>query len=368
MISTIFSPRILKKVLLMTVLLCSVIVHGCVDNTNTDGTDSIDSIDSADSNSGAEIPEKLTVLHAGSLTVPFAKLEEVFEAKHPDIDVQCEAAGSAKTIKKVTELHKEADVVASADYSLIPGMMYPEYANWYAQFAKNQIVLAYSDKSKYADEINASNWYEILRRDDVRFGFSNPNDDPCGYRSQMVIQLAEAHYGDDMVYEDLIEANSDMSMTYGDANGTYVLYLPESESINPSAKLMIRSMEMELIAGLDAQEIDYYFIYRSVAKQHDQLFVELPQVIDLSSVSYTDTYKTVQVVQANGNVVTGKPVVYGITVPKNAPSPGMGLEFVKLVISSEGQQIFTDLGQPPITPAIGSGEVPEGLGSELTEQ
>jgi molybdate/tungstate transport system substrate-binding protein len=227
MISTIFSPHILKKVLLMTVLLCSVIVHGCVDNT--DSTDSIDSIDSTDSTSGTEIPEKLTVLHAGSLTVPFAKLEEVFEAKHPDIDVQCEAAGSAKTIKKVTELHKEADVVASADYSLIPGMMYPEYANWYTQFAKNQIVLAYSGKSKYADEINASNWYEILRMDDVRFGFSNPNDDPCGYRSQMVIQLAEAHYGDDMVYEDLIEANSDMSMTYDDANSTYVLYLPESE-------------------------------------------------------------------------------------------------------------------------------------------
>ena len=366
MISTIFSPHILKKVLLLTVLLCSVIVHGCVDNT--DSTDSIDSIDSADSTSGAEIPEKLTVLHAGSLTVPFAKLEEVFEAKHPDIDVQCEAAGSAKTIKKVTELHKEADVVASADYSLIPSMMYPEYANWYTQFAKNQIVLAYSGNSKYADEINASNWYNILRRDDVRFGFSNPNDDPCGYRSQMVIQLAEAHYDDDMVYEDLIEANCDMSMTYDDANGTYVLYLPESESINPSAKLMVRSMEMELIAGLDAQEIDYYFIYRSVAKQHDQLFVELPQAIDLSSVSYTDTYKTVRVVQANGNVVTGKPVVYGITVPKNAPSPDMALEFVKLVISPKGQQIFTDLGQPPITPAVGSGEVPQGLGPGLAEQ
>ncbi len=69
-----------------------------------------------------------------------------------------------------------------------------------------------------------------------------------------------------------------------------------------------------------------------------------------------------QIVQANGNVVTGKPVVYGITVPKNAPDPDLGLEFVKLVISSEGQQIFSDLGQPPITPAVGGGEVPEGLG------
>jgi ABC-type Fe3+ transport system substrate-binding protein len=37
----------------------------------------------------------------------------------------------------------------------------------------------------------------------------------------------------------------------------------------------------------------------------------------------------------------------------------MGLLFVKLVVSPEGQQIFVDLGQPPIVPAVGSGEVPD---------
>ena len=348
----------MKKIaILIMIMLCSVIALGCI------GTDTDTKPDGSASDNGNGSPKvhsgTLTVLHAGSLKIPFAKLEEVFEAEHPGIDVQCEAAGSAATIRKVTELHKEADVVASADYSLIPGMMYPEYADWYLQFARNQIVLAYTGESRYADEINASNWYEILRRDAVRFGFSNPNDDPCGYRSQMTIQLAEAHYGDDMIYEDLIEANSALAMVYDAANGTYTLNMPASESIDPSAKLMVRSMEMELIAGLDAGEIDYYFIYRSVAEQHGQSFVELPAEIDLSSVTYADTYKTVQVVQANGNLVTGKPVVYGITVPENARDPGMGLEFVKLVVSNEGQQIFVDLGQPPIVPAVGSGEVPD---------
>ena len=40
---------------------------------------------------------------------------------------------------------------------------------------------------------------------------------------------------------------------------------------------------------------------------------------------------------------------------------GWGFEFVKLLVSLEGQEIFTDLGQPPIAPAVGSGEVPEGV-------
>jgi len=135
------------------IILCSVIALGCVGtDTDTKSDDSTNSSATPKVHSGT-----LAILHAGSLKIPFAKLEEVFEAAHPGIDVQCEAAGSAATIRKVTELHKEADVVASADYSLIPSMMYPEYADWYLQFARNQIVLVYTGESKYAGEINASN-------------------------------------------------------------------------------------------------------------------------------------------------------------------------------------------------------------------
>ncbi|MDY6959389.1 MAG: hypothetical protein SVK08_09560, partial [Halobacteriota archaeon] len=56
----------------------------------------------------------LKVFHAGSLTNPLAEVEEIMEARHPNVDVQRESAASAKTIRKVTELNKTADVVASA--------------------------------------------------------------------------------------------------------------------------------------------------------------------------------------------------------------------------------------------------------------
>lgn len=35
---------------------------------------------------------------------------------------------------------------------------------------------------------------------------------------------------------------------------------------------------------------------------------------------------------------------------------------MKLTISSGGQEIFADLGQPPIAPAVGRVEVPEAVG------
>ena len=52
--------------------------------------------------------------------------------------MQTEASGSVTAIRKVTQLGKKASIVASADYTLIPEMMFPEYAEWYIIFATNQ--------------------------------------------------------------------------------------------------------------------------------------------------------------------------------------------------------------------------------------
>jgi molybdate/tungstate transport system substrate-binding protein len=82
-------------------------------------------------------------------------------------------------------------------------------------------------------------------------------------------------------------------------------------------------------------------------------------------VDYADTYKKVQVLRSSGKIATGKPIVYGMTVPKNAEHPELGLKFVKFVVSSEGQNIMESYGQPPIVPAVGSGNVPEELANAV---
>ncbi len=330
-----------RYILLLILLILAALLCGCVQNTGK-----------TEQAGNAHVQSEkvvLKVFHAGSLTEPMKELTKIFEERYPGVEVQCEAAGSAKTIRKVTELHRNADVIASADYTLIPKMMYPEYANWTIMFAKNQMVLAYTNESKYASKINSNNWYQILRRPEVRFGFSNPNDDPCGYRSQMVLQLAELYYNDSKIYDDLVAKHSNLKFV--EENGTYVLRMPNSENINPDTnKLMIRSMEMELISGLETGEIDYLFIYRSVAQQHHFRFIELPPQIDLSSNQYADFYKKVVVVQANGKKIAGKPVVYGITIPENSMHKDYAEKFVELVIGKEGQKIFKELGQPPLMP------------------
>ncbi|RZN35688.1 MAG: tungstate ABC transporter substrate-binding protein WtpA [Methanophagales archaeon ANME-1-THS] len=303
--------------------------------------------------------QTVKVFHAGSLALPFEEAEKQFEALHPGVDIQRESHGSAEAIRQITEVGKPGDVLGSADYALIPNMMYPEFADWYVRFATNEIVLAYNaEMSHYATEITPDNWYEILRRDDVTFGFSNPNLDPCGYRSVMVCQLAELRYNDARIFDDLILKNT--AITMSEENGTYLIQTPEQ--LEPKTrKVTIKPKEVDLTALVEAGGLDYYFIYRSVAAQHRLPFVDLPAEIDLSAVEYVDTYKKVKLRTMDGKTQTATPIVYGITVPKQGDNPEMGMEFVKFVIGESGQKIFADNGQPPIVPPVGSGNVPEEL-------
>ncbi len=310
----------------------------------------------------AEQAKTVKVFHAGSLAVPLAEAESQFEALNPNIDVQRESMGSISAVRQITDVGKNGEVLASADYSLIPSMMYPEYADWYVRFATNDIVLAYNPElSMYADEITPENWYEILRRDGVIFGFSNPNLDPCGYRAVMVFQLAELHYGDEQIFDDLILDNTGITITE-EEEGTYLIKTPEDLKPNRD-KVNIRPKSVELVALVEAGGLDYAFEYRSVAVQHNLAFVDLPEQIDLSKMEYADFYKKVKLETVDGKTKTGKPVVYGITVPTNAENPELGLEFVKFVIGDAGQKIFADMGQPPIVPPEGSGNLPDELKS-----
>jgi molybdate/tungstate transport system substrate-binding protein len=73
----------------------------------------------------ATAAEKVIIFHAGSLTVPLAKIEKAFEAANPGIDVLREAGGSTKMARMISELGKPADIMASADFKVIDKTLIP---------------------------------------------------------------------------------------------------------------------------------------------------------------------------------------------------------------------------------------------------
>jgi molybdate/tungstate transport system substrate-binding protein len=294
----------------------------------------------------ADETETLIIFHAGSLTVPIQNLTEAFQKEHPNIFFETEAAGSRTTARKISELGREADLMMSADYSVIDTLLVPEYASWNIHFARNEMVLVYTDSSKYADEINSENWYEILTRDEVVYGHSDPNADPCGYRTLMVWQLAETYYN--------------------------VPGLEERLSTHCPPK-NIRPKAVELLALLQSGDMDYAFEYRSVAIQHHLNYVELPPVINLGFPQYAETYQTASVDISGSNpgetvAKVGAPIVYGLTIPLNAPSPDLAAQFVAFILGPEGQRILDESGQPPISPPTFTGEaLPQVLDSFFSQ-
>jgi molybdate/tungstate transport system substrate-binding protein len=278
----------------------------------------------------AKAKEKLIIFHAGSLAVPMEKMEKIFESKHPNIDVQREVGGSTKMARLISEVGKPADIMASADYKVIDNNLIPEHAAWNIRFATNQLVLTYTDQSRYADEITPTNWYKILQRKDVVWGHSDPNLDPCGYRALMVMQLAEKFYGIDGLYDDLL-ANR--------------------------PKKNIRPKSVELVNLLKSGNMDYAWEYLSVAVQHDLEYIKLNDHINLGNYKYDSFYKQAAVKVSGKKPGTtiikhGKSCTYGVTLIKDAEHRQAAILFLKYMLSPQGGlTILQDMGQPPFVPA-----------------
>ncbi len=289
--------------------------------------------------------EKVIIFHAGSLTVPLAKIEKQFEAAHPEIDVLREAGGSTKMARMISELDKPADIMASADYMVIDKTLIPKKADWNIRFATNQLVLCYTDHSRYAGEVNDQNWHEILRRKGVIWGHSDPNLDPCGYRSIMVLQLAEKYYNLPGLCDQLI-ANR-----------------PQKN---------IRPKSVELVSLLKTGNMDYAWEYLSVAVQHGLKFVKLDDHINLGNYKYDPFYKQASVKVTGkkpGTWITriGKSCTYGITLVNDAPNTSGAVKFLEFMLASDGGlKVLKDMGQPPFVPTrVSSTKVMKNLPGNL---
>jgi len=292
--------------------------------------------------------DKVIIFHAGSLSVPFTEIEKAFEAKYPQYDVQREASGSRAAARKITDIKKPADVMASADYKVIDNLMIPNHAKFNAQFATNEMAIAFTEKAKYADQITADNWPDIFLKEGVKVGHSDPNMDPCGYRSMLVTKLAEDYYKMPGLFDTLFG--------YGDS------YQHGDENKN---KVIVRPKETDLLGLIEAGMYDYLYIYKSVAEQHNLKYLTLPEEVSLKSAKLADQYKKATF-QINGKkpgewiTKKGGPMVYGITVAENSISPANkkgAVLFVKFVLSEQGQEIMKKNGQGVIDPAVITGDI-----------
>jgi molybdate/tungstate transport system substrate-binding protein len=257
------------------------------------------------------------VYHAGSLSEVLRALTDSFVQRHPGVGVRLQAGGSVSMARLGLAPKPSPDVYGMADYAIIPRVLMPTEAEWYAGFARNAMVLLYSDRSQGAAEINSENWTDILLRPGIRAGHSDPALDPGGYRARLVFALAERHY-----HRSGLAAALDRAVPIFGA-------FPAGRNA---------------LDQLREGELDYLIAYRTTARGTGLRYVALPPAVDMSDPALASTYAAVgiRVADPSGDSteIRGEPVVSGVTVPRRAPHARLAEAFVALLLSEVGRGIL----------------------------
>jgi molybdate/tungstate transport system substrate-binding protein len=291
----------------------------------------------------AQTPQVVIIDRAATLTLPFDALAKNL----PGLECRQRSAGSRFLLQSDVDLKQPVDVLALADVSLFEKPVSPAQTTrfpWWSVFAGNEIGLAYTAKSKAADQIHAQNWPQILQQPGVQIAYADPESDPEGYNTVIAWTLAENYY-----------------------------HLPGFAAKLRAAipQKNIRGDSTQLLALLSAGEIDYAWEYRSVAEQHHLKFLRLPKEINLSDPSLAAAYKTACIdlhrAGPNGEKIVqpkcGQPILYAVAIAADAPHPEAAAKFVQALYGESGENALQAAYQQPLPARIGgnAGAAPDWL-------
>ncbi|WP_251330716.1 extracellular solute-binding protein [Haloplanus pelagicus] len=299
--------------------------------TATDGSTDT-SGGTTDTPTGTSTPDpvsgSMTIFHAGSLAAAFSQAEPQFEEEY-GVDVNREPKGSVASTQKITQQGRKASVLGTSDFRLIRNRIVPDFGDWYTIFTTNSMSIQYREDSPGADEISADNWWEILSRDDVTIGHSDPAVDPGGYRAVMTQQLGAKEFEGSALYD----------------QSTYET-LRENSTVPTGT-------ETKLKGQLESGALDYAFYYQSISSTADMPFIDLQPQVDLSKATskYAEHYAKAEVETSSGTF-TGAPIAYGMTVPSVAPNPEAGAAWIEYFGSDAGRSILEEQGLVPVDPIV----------------
>lgn len=254
-------------------------------------------------------------------------MSKAFQAAYPGVEIKPEGSGSLDAIRKVTDLHLPCDILITADWRLL-AQLHSDVEPWVVIFAGNSIGLLYTTESKSAAEINSRNWYDVITRDGVRYGHSDPARDPAGYWTLIMWRLAERYYKQPGLAAKL-------------------------EAGCPPAN--IRPHSIYLVALLESSELDYYFGYASDARLGKLKFLALPREINLGDLAMSGEYGSASVEVGSGSnrrVIKGAPIAFGVTLVSGASHRKEALEFIALMARPEGRKIAAQNGLVSYTNAF----------------
>jgi len=274
------------------------------------------------------------VLYAGSLVGLFEDGLAPAFTRATGLQVLGRPGGSVALAHLIRDRLERADVFVSADPGvnrlLRPSGSAPAAA-WFLTLARSTVVIAYSPHSRFAAALRDAAagrvpWYRVLASPGLRVGRTDPALDPKGYRTVLVLKLAEAYYRRPGLLGRLL-----------------------GDPANPRQVFP----EEELVGRLASGQLDAGFFYLTEALEQHLPYIALPDAINLGNPAFARAYAQATYTDPAGVVHRGAPILYTVTISSTARNPSGAVRFVQFLYSASGRALLAAHGLLPVPPRVG---------------
>ncbi len=184
--------------------------------------------------------------------------------------------------------------------------------------AGTSVVIAYSPRSRFADQLahaaaaGAMPWWQVLEAPGFRFGRTDPRTDPQGLNIIFAMQLAAEFYHQPNLPERILGATINQSQIF---------------------------QEPEVMARLQAGQLDASSAYRTQPAAFGLPFIDLPPEINLGDAALAGRYRRTAVT-LDGKVHHPSPLVFYAAALAGAPHPELAARFVRWLGGEEARALL----------------------------
>lgn len=243
----------------------------------------------------------IEVFHADSLGGPMNGLKKAFEAKHSGVTINLTPGTSRQLADRILK-GDACDVFAPSSSAIADELVTKKAAAWSVVFSANEMVVVTAKGNPKGIQKIAD-----LAKPGVTFARINGEKDLGTPRTIEFLKRAATLEGKPELAGKIVEAAA-------------------VENSVPDTVRAVR--EGKANAG-----VVYYSA--AVAAKNDLDIVRFPASVNLSDA-----------------------IQNAASVPGTAKNPAEATEFVRFILSADGQKILADAGQPPVVPALRFGAVP----------
>lgn len=226
------------------------------------------------------------------------------------------------------------DVVEFADATLngqLMGHANGDVLRWYVTFARTHLVIGFSPKSRMAAMFERARrgrvpWYKPLLQPGIRFGRTDPNADPKGYRVIMAFNLARKLY----------HLPSFTQRVLGP------VFNPDPRGLNSQSAQVFP--ESTLVSQLSSGNLDAGVFYLPEARAAHIPYINLPEAISFGLSRYARLDASQTYTNSQGVTIKGTPVFYTLSIPGTVRNRAAAVAFAKFVLSKTSRNLEAGIG------------------------